>query len=261
MTNVEQAVVVGSFEDRKAVVKVLEALTKAGFQEDQLGFVARTHEEHVAQAQQYAPRALARGLLGGLIGAADLLLVPFIGPSDASNVLAAALPATEEALDRLPYPGSKGHKKPLQRPDDALRETHEAPLTTSEVSETTAQRQPIETTGEDEDEEQAAHEQRTSSITGGVIGGALGAAAAALLLPGIGPVVAGGIIAAALGSGAVAGNFLGTLTNIGVPHEHARHYAREVKAGRTIVTVKESARPQEAANILRQYGALDVQIH
>src|ERR1700681_1618475 len=104
MAESKQIIVVGIFEDNKAVVRTFDALLNAGFQEDQLGFVARTHKEHAVHAQHYIKhgydaRAVARGVLGGLLGAADILLVPFIGPTDASNVLATALPVTEEALD------------------------------------------------------------------------------------------------------------------------------------------------------------------
>jgi hypothetical protein len=101
-------------------------------------------------------------------------------------------------------------------------------------------------------------------VVGGVVGGALGAAAAALLLPGIGFIVAGGIIATALGGaaiGGVAGSFLGTMTEMGVPHEDARRYEKEIKSGRTIVTVQTPLRQQETEDILRQQGAIDVQRH
>lgn len=264
MTDTKQTVIVGVFEDRKVVAKVFDALLKAGFPEEQLGFVARTHEEHIEQAQQHVkhghgPNALTRGIVGGLIGAADILLVPFIGPSDASNIFATALPITEEAMDRLPYPGSKRDEDTYQHPDDALR------MTSSDTSGTEEAMALTSTSAvQAAEQKHMDHEGRTSTVAGGVVGGALGAAAAALLLPGIGPVVAGGIIAVALGGGAVgsvAGSFLGILTDIGVPHEEAKHYARAVKAGRTIVTIKDTVRQQEASDILRQYGATDIQMH
>ncbi|GHO88751.1 hypothetical protein [Dictyobacter formicarum] len=267
MAEAEQTVIVGVFEDREAVIHAMDALIKAGFKEDQLGFVARTSEEHVAQAKHHvqhghSPKAIARGIIGGIIGAADILLVPFIGPADASNVLATALPITEEALDNLPYPGSKEHRGPVQRPDDAFRTDKPVSGLQGDVAPIPQQ----EATPVEETEEQAhkRSEQRTSIVTGGVVGGALGAAAAALFLPGIGPIVAGGIVAAALGGGAVgsvAGSFLGTLTDMGIPKEHARQYAQDVKEGRTVVTVKDTERAQEVSEILRQQGAQDVQIH
>jgi hypothetical protein len=271
MTKAEQSVVVGTFEDRKAVVSAFEALLKAGFQEDQLGFVARAHEEHAAYAQHhikhgYGARAVTRGILGGILGAADILLVPFIGPTDASNMFAVALPVTEEVLNHLPYPGSRDAQKPLARPDDALRAGEHAPLTEDAGSQSVADEAATVETSESENAEakHLIHEERESAMAGGVVGGALGAVAAALVLPGIGFVVAGGIVAAAVGgsaAGSVAGSFLGTLTELGVPHEAARHYEHEVKSGRTIVTVKDTSRQQDVITILRQQGATDVQAH
>lgn len=275
MAEAEQTVVVGIFEDRKAVVGTFDALLKAGFQEEQLGFVARTHEKHAADAQHhvkhgYGARAVTRGILGGILGAADLLLMPFIGPTDASNVFATALPVTEEALDHLPYPHSGDEKEPVARPDDALRTGEHAPLTddvapsTQITQDAAAPSQAAETVSDDAAEERFEREEHESTVAGGIVGGALGATAAALLLPGIGFVVAGGMVATALGGyalGSTAGSFLGTLTEMGVPHADARRYERELKDGRTIVTVRDTSKQQEAADILRQQGAMDVQIH
>ncbi|GCE05303.1 hypothetical protein [Dictyobacter aurantiacus] len=267
MAEAEQTVVVGVFEDRKAVIQAMDALIKAGFKEDQLGFVARTSEEHVDQAKHHVqhghgPKAIARGIIGGILGAADILLVPFIGPADATNVLATALPVTEEAIDKLPYPGSKNDKVAVERPDDVFRTDTPVSESQSDVVAPAQQEATVEEQEREQEHEQA--EQRKSIVAGGVVGGALGAAAAALFLPGIGPIVAGGIVAAALGGGAigsVAGSFLGTLTDMGIPQEHARQYAQDVKEGRTILTMKDGARAGEASEILRQQGAQNIQIH
>ena len=99
----------------------------------------------------------------------------------------------------------------------------------------------------------------TGGITGGVLGGLLGAAAS-LLLPGIGPVLAGGILATTLGGaalGAAAGGLMSALTGMGVPEEEAHYYEGEFRSGHTIVTVKTNGRSQEAADILRDFGAHD----
>ncbi len=45
-TEAQAGVVVGVFADRKQVVKVIDALLKAGFDEEQLGFAARDHNTH-----------------------------------------------------------------------------------------------------------------------------------------------------------------------------------------------------------------------
>jgi len=96
--------------------------------------------------------------------------------------------------------------------------------------------------------------------TGAVIGGLVGAAAA-LLIPGIGPVVAGGVLASVLGGaavGAAAGGILGALVGMGIPEEEATYYQGEFEAGRILVTVRADGRAAEAQEILRRFGAYDV---
>jgi hypothetical protein len=97
--------------------------------------------------------------------------------------------------------------------------------------------------------------------TGAVIGGLVGAAAA-LLIPGIGPVVAGGVLASVLGGaavGAAAGGILGALVGMGIPEEEASYYESEFQAGRTLVTVKCESRCAEAQEVMRRFGAYDIE--
>ncbi len=97
----------------------------------------------------------------------------------------------------------------------------------------------------------------TGAASGGVIGGVLGAAAS-LLIPGFGPAVAGGILIATLGGvvlGAAAGGIYTALVSLGVPERDASFYQQELKAGRTIVTVKSDGGEKQALAILRRYGA------
>jgi uncharacterized protein (TIGR02271 family) len=97
--------------------------------------------------------------------------------------------------------------------------------------------------------------------TGAVIGGLVGAAAA-LLIPGIGPVVAGGVLASVLGGaavGAAAGGILGALVGMGIPEDEATYYEGEFQAGRILVTVKADTRAAEAREVLRRFGAYDVE--
>ncbi len=105
-----------------------------------------------------------------------------------------------------------------------------------------------------------------SSALGGAIAGAgvggIIAAAAALLIPGFGPVVAGGILATILGGaavGAAAGGILGALISLGVPEEEAHYYEREFNEGRIIVTVKAGNRYSQARDVLRRFGAYDME--
>lgn len=104
----------------------------------------------------------------------------------------------------------------------------------------------------------------TSGATwGGTLGGLAGllASAGALAIPGIGPLVAAGPIAATLG-GAAAGGIAGSLIDWGVGGEAGKKYEEGVKRGEILAAVKaDKAKVDEAAQIMRQYGAKDVEVH
>jgi len=73
-----------------------------------------------------------------------------------------------------------------------------------------------------------------------VTGGVVGTAVAALLLPEIGPVVAGGLLATLLSGaalGGMAGGFLGTFANMGMPKKKIKYYKACVKRGRFCLTM------------------------
>ena len=46
-------------------------------------------------------RIVAGGVIAGLLGAADALLLPVVGPTDAAAIVTTAVPVVEEALARL----------------------------------------------------------------------------------------------------------------------------------------------------------------
>jgi uncharacterized protein (TIGR02271 family) len=101
--------------------------------------------------------------------------------------------------------------------------------------------------------------------TGAAVGGIAGLALslAPLAIPGIGPILAAGPIAAALtgaGIGAVAGGLIGGLTNLGVPEDEAHYYAEGVRRGGILVTVaaETEAQADEAAEVMRRHGAVDI---
>ncbi|HMM21621.1 MAG TPA: hypothetical protein PKA10_12960 [Selenomonadales bacterium] len=101
------------------------------------------------------------------------------------------------------------------------------------------------------------------ALTGGTLGGIGGLilGAGALAIPGIGPIIAAGPIAAAL-SGAVAGGITGGLVDWGIPAEVSRQYEQSVAQGGTLAVVRTTAQKvNQAAQILRQTGAQDVQSH
>lgn len=103
----------------------------------------------------------------------------------------------------------------------------------------------------------------TGASTGGVLGGLAGLAmgAGALAIPGIGPVIAAGPIAGLL-SGAATGGIAGSLIDWGIPAERGRFYEEKVREGKIMASVRtDENRIDEAASILRQNGAHDVETH
>jgi len=95
------------------------------------------------------------------------------------------------------------------------------------------------------------------AITGGSLGGLLGAVLA-LTMPGAGPILAAGVLAGLLGGatvGIAGGGLVGALIGLGLSHEEADYFHREVQSGRTLVTIKAGPRHAEAAAILTRCGA------
>lgn len=109
------------------------------------------------------------------------------------------------------------------------------------------------------------------TVTGGAIGGVAGLTlgtgvlgalgTAALLIPGVGPIVAIGPIAAALG-GAVTGGITGALVDYGIPKDRSDFYESKIKEGNAVMVIKtDGDRAENAATIMRNYGARDVRVH
>lgn len=101
------------------------------------------------------------------------------------------------------------------------------------------------------------------ALTGGTLGGIGGLllGAGALAVPGVGPVLAAGPIAAAL-SGAVAGGIAGGLIDWGIPAEAGRRYEQQVAQGGILAVIRaDNAKANQAAMVLRQNGAKDVETH
>lgn len=101
------------------------------------------------------------------------------------------------------------------------------------------------------------------ALTGGTLGGIGGLllGAGALAIPGVGPILAAGPIAAAL-SGAVAGGIAGGLIDWGIPAEAGKRYEQHVAQGGILAIIRADAtKSNQAAQILRQNGAKDVETH
>src|SRR5579859_477116 len=238
----ETSTVIGVFEDHNHAEQAIQELKQAGWRDDQLGFVVR-HQNKTQRDTGERRHVVAGGVIAGLLGAIDALLLPVIGPTDAANVLATGVPAAEQVLDRF-----RGERR-----------------TPTEAAQPAGVTSTAGTSGADEDvdPESGATEGGVEATTGAVFGGSLGLAAA-LLIPGIGPVIAGGALVTAVASavlGAMSGGIIGAFTSMGVPEHAAHKYAREFEAGRTIVTVKTADRLDEAVTILRHAGAHEVEAH
>jgi hypothetical protein len=105
-------------------------------------------------------------------------------------------------------------------------------------------------------EERGAHGAATGAVAGTAVGALAGGLATALI-PGIGPVLAGGIFTGVIlggAAGAAAGSYLGPFIALDLPEDEARHYAEQLKSGRTIVTVKAGDDRDRALEILRSHG-------
>ncbi|HEY3058123.1 MAG TPA: YsnF/AvaK domain-containing protein [Chloroflexota bacterium] len=104
----------------------------------------------------------------------------------------------------------------------------------------------------------------TGLVAGGILGGLGGwlVGIGALAIPGVGPFIAAGALGAALTGAAVGagvGAIAGALIGLGIPEEEARYYEGEVRGGRTLVTVRAPGRYDEARDVLRDYGAYDIE--
>ena len=128
-------------------------------------------------------------------------------------------------------------------------------------------------TAQDGERKQAMQEGAKSgagagAVVGTGIGGTVGllAGLGVILIPGIGPIIAAGPLVAALtgagvgaAAGAAVGSLVGALTRIGVPEHDAHVYAESVRRGGTLLMVRaEDDRAHEAADLLSEHGAVDV---
>jgi hypothetical protein len=93
MTLRERSTVVGVFADHAQAEQAIQALERAGFTDEQIGFIrrgeGRTGEEsRPGTGEKVATGALGGGVLGGILGAAAALLIPGFGPAIAGGILA-----------------------------------------------------------------------------------------------------------------------------------------------------------------------------
>ncbi|WP_425060915.1 hypothetical protein SCACP_16750 [Sporomusa carbonis] len=145
--------------------------------------------------------------------------------------------------------------------EQAVRALRSQGFTTEEISIVSKNKQ--EENRDYHDTEYFEDDITDGALTGGTLGGIGGLllGAGALAIPGVGPILAAGPIAAAL-SGAVAGGIAGGLIDWGIPAEAGKRYEQEVVKGRTLAIIRsDAAKINQAAQILRQNGATDVETH
>jgi uncharacterized protein (TIGR02271 family) len=102
----------------------------------------------------------------------------------------------------------------------------------------------------------------TGAVAGAGAGALWGLGILAGVLPAIGPAIAGGTLAVLLSSaaaGAAAAGLAGALIGMGLSKDEAEYYESEMKAGRTIVTVKAGNRRQEVMALIKQFGGYDIE--
>jgi uncharacterized protein (TIGR02271 family) len=151
--------------------------------------------------------------------------------------------------------GIFAERSDAQRAVSALRQ---AGFGENEIGMVTQNRDGAVTTRADGDDNNAAEGAAIGAATGVGVGALWALGIAAGMLPAIGPAIAGGLFASILTSAAGAaavGGLVGALVGLGIPEDEAEFYESEVKAGRTIVTVKTDRNRAAAIDILQQHGA------
>ncbi len=93
MAMTQSSVVVGVFPDLDQARRAIDELRRAGFNEDEIGFLTRvgTTGPENEQGAHIATDALGGGLVGGTLGAVAALLIPGFGPAIAGGILIATL--------------------------------------------------------------------------------------------------------------------------------------------------------------------------
>lgn len=155
-----------------------------------------------------------------------------------------------------------------EQAEKAAAELRRKGITDDEISIVTKDRGRRDRDGGGEDGERGGGMMNQNLSEGATWGAGIGAgagllaSAGALAVPGIGPLIAAGPLAAAL-SGAAAGGIAGSLVDWGIPAERGRHYEEQVRQGKTLAVVKsaDDRKVDEAARILRDNGARDVETH
>jgi hypothetical protein len=93
MTTTRRTAAVGIFDNDDQARRAIDALKRAGFRDDQIGFIRRRvdADRDTDTGTRVATGVVGGGVLGGILGAAASLLIPGLGPAIAGGILAATL--------------------------------------------------------------------------------------------------------------------------------------------------------------------------
>lgn len=93
MAMTQGKVAIGVFQEESQAKRAVEELKRAGFSEDEIGYLARAGFKETGKevATSIATGTVSGGVLGGVLGAAASLLIPGIGPAVAGGILAITL--------------------------------------------------------------------------------------------------------------------------------------------------------------------------
>ncbi len=115
---------------------------------------------------------------------------------------------------------------------------------------------------DDDDSDDEGDSAATGAITGAAAGAGIGGLIGLGVLSGVIPIVGPALFAGTLGvlasnaaGGAAVAGLVGALTGWGISEDDARHYEKEIVAGRVVVTVTAGSRTEDARAILSAHGA------
>lgn len=95
MAMTQNPVAIGVFRDAAQARRAIDDLRRAGFSDEEIGFLTRANETEAGAASNVessaATGAIGGGVVGGILGAAAALLIPGFGPAIAGGILATIL--------------------------------------------------------------------------------------------------------------------------------------------------------------------------
>ena len=94
MSMTQDVIAIGIFSDIYQARQAIDDLKRAGFDDEEIGFLSRVAETDTTANDvegSAATGAISGGVVGGILGAAAALLIPGFGPAIAGGILAATV--------------------------------------------------------------------------------------------------------------------------------------------------------------------------